>query len=842
MKNPHMRNRSADLPARHVRRPRGVLIACLLLASAWPVMADNPPPPKSNAQKVAAFLDDSAIQFESVAPHDARPDIEHALYAWAKQGATLDVLRNRLAEKYALAPALATRLVDLTFARVQHHPYTVKPSEREQLLSQYRALHSQYPNLPIIRDELAFAIEDYQDCSGAAFDALVQGAEEVAQRQRFYSLTQCQSLLTPLTASQPEHAEFYAALIAVDDVGSPMQLASVRMADTLVSSAEGGLSQARQVEIRIARLRAELTAGFVDAATDAIPQAGSPLHDPVIAGLGVRDRLAIAAAYWLQGDARSAAAWRALAAQIPVSAEDDQQRDDGSGEEAAFDTAASASDALADDRFSSGREATPYAAASLRANLDRLLGSALAPDPSVDLFPLLILRYQKHEDRYHAPDPYWHSLWTPLLDRLAQRDGYPGLADSDDGGWPKLRRREAEQAIANCYRCAPVLLAAIRQAGESAPLSPAAPASATAPSGLPAAVMARMDRQLTATAQWEEQPLPLASRTPRPQSHPERGDDIAARSERSHPPAWARLLPAGELVRYQVDGSRIVAITASQRLDPVGELSSGGYWVSLSSDGGKTFAPPLYTGLRVYQPYVIRPTSRLPLLDGESLRIEVALRRIDPAKVMLPPIALPVVESKDDLYIRIPLAELARDSDGDGLSDLAEQAMLLDPTVADTDADGLDDAHDPLPQVPASSACSHYSEPLALVLNQILGKSLGAIVTTAAHAGGEPAQGYALGLGTAEQGADGTTFLVAPAAYFCGISLQHRVIVLTPAQQSALAAARGVFYPIQILRFELSRDGSQGVVVWSATFTGGTLLLKKVNGQWTMKEAGRWIT
>lgn len=122
MKNPHMRNRSADLPARHVRRPRGVLIACLLLVSAWPVMADNPPPPESNAQKVAAFLDDSAIQFESVAAHDARPDIEHALYAWAKQGATLAVLRSRLAEKYALSPALATRLVDLTLARAQHRP------------------------------------------------------------------------------------------------------------------------------------------------------------------------------------------------------------------------------------------------------------------------------------------------------------------------------------------------------------------------------------------------------------------------------------------------------------------------------------------------------------------------------------------------------------------------------------------------------------------------------------------------------------------------------------------------------------------------------------------------
>lgn len=235
-----MRN---SLPYRFIRHAfgqRSVLIACLLFASVWPAMADNPPPPKSDAQKVAAFLDDSAIQFESVAAHDARPDIEHALYAWAKQGATLAVLRSRLAEKYALPPALAGQLVDLTFARVQHDPDSEKPGEREQLLSRYRALYAQYPNLPVIRNELAFAIEDYEACSGAALDPLVQGAEEETLRQQLYTLTQCPSLLTPLTELHPERAETYAALIEEDEIGSPMQLASVRMADTLASSVEGG--------------------------------------------------------------------------------------------------------------------------------------------------------------------------------------------------------------------------------------------------------------------------------------------------------------------------------------------------------------------------------------------------------------------------------------------------------------------------------------------------------------------------------------------------------------------------------------------------------------------------
>ncbi|MBS0229963.1 MAG: hypothetical protein JSS52_02200, partial [Proteobacteria bacterium] len=138
-------------------------------------MADNPAPARSDAQKVAAFLDGSSIQYESVSvtAHNPRPDIEHALYAWAKQGATLAVLRSRLAEKYALPPALAGQLVDLTFARVRHDSYLEKPGEREQLLSRYRALYAQYPNLPIIRNELAFAIEDFDACSGVALDPMV---------------------------------------------------------------------------------------------------------------------------------------------------------------------------------------------------------------------------------------------------------------------------------------------------------------------------------------------------------------------------------------------------------------------------------------------------------------------------------------------------------------------------------------------------------------------------------------------------------------------------------------------------------------------------------------------
>src|SRR4030095_8395640 len=44
-------------------------------------------------------------------------------------------------------------------------------------------------------------------------------------------------------------------------------------------------------------------------------------------------------------------------------------------------------------------------------------------------------------------------------------------------------------------------------------------------------------------------------------------------------------------------------------------------------------------------------------------------------------------------------ADLARDTDGDGLTDLLEERIVTDPNAADTDGDGILDGRDPLPQV-----------------------------------------------------------------------------------------------------------------------------------------------
>jgi hypothetical protein len=138
-------------------------------------------------------------------------------------------------------------------------------------------------------------------------------------------------------------------------------------------------------------------------------------------------------------------------------------------------------------------------------------------------------------------------------------------------------------------------------------------------------------------------------------------------------------LPDGfALVRAERQGKRAVAISVSQTYDPTGEVSQGGYWVHVSEDGGEHWEAPLYTGLADRFPYVVAPASRLPLIAGETLQLAVDVSEIDTASISYPPVGLRTRRRAQNRYLSIPLAELRRDSDGDGLTDLAAHHLLLD--------------------------------------------------------------------------------------------------------------------------------------------------------------------
>jgi len=299
-------------------------------------------------------------------------------------------------------------------------------------------------------------------------------------------------------------------------------------------------------------------------------------------------------------------------------------------------------------------------------------------------------------------------------------------------------------------------------------------------------------------------------------------------------------LPPGlNVIRLDREGEQVAVIVASQGLDPVGELSSGGYWVLLSKDGGATWGTPLYTGLRLNQPYVVRSFSALPLLAGDRLQVEVEVRELDPERIVFPPIDLAAKRVAQGLFLDLPLAALTRDSDGDGLTDLTEARLLTDPHAADTDGDGLVDGDDPLPGVPQSAATSAATEALAAVVRKIAGVGGRALIQgVAGMTGGVACCGPRQGPPTIEP----AVFFIGARPLFAGLRPDRRLVVLTRDEADAARKTFGPFYPLELTLFFFDHAGHRAFVIWSASWQGGTLRLEEKNGQWTVEEVGAWIT
>ncbi|MFY0528401.1 hypothetical protein ACN28I_36330 [Archangium gephyra] len=111
-------------------------------------------------------------------------------------------------------------------------------------------------------------------------------------------------------------------------------------------------------------------------------------------------------------------------------------------------------------------------------------------------------------------------------------------------------------------------------------------------------------------------------------------------------------------LRAERSGERILLLALSQRLDPAGEVSGGGYWLLDSRDGGKTWGSILYTGLRQYRPYELAKKSSLPMLDGDTLRLEASVRELEEKSITFPPLGLKTKREKKNLFLQASLPEL----------------------------------------------------------------------------------------------------------------------------------------------------------------------------------------
>ncbi len=321
---------------------------------------------------------------------------------------------------------------------------------------------------------------------------------------------------------------------------------------------------------------------------------------------------------------------------------------------------------------------------------------------------------------------------------------------------------------------------------------------------------------------FAELPLPERYRGTRPQS--------------ARVPTGTADLPPGFMpVRFERSGARAAAISVSQSYDPTGEVSQGGYWLHLSEDGGRSWQTPLYTGLAQSFPYVVPATSRLPMLNGDRLDLEVAVEEIDTASITYPPVGLRTRRRAENLYLQIPLANLSRDSDGDGLTDIAARSLLLDrprgaaatPFVVGSDAGADCAAPDP------------DRAALIALLERLFSRGSGAIVEPVDRAAEAPLMA---GWRRATASAERPVFIQGdPSDYRC-LRANRLMVVYSEADIAALERFRPDFHAVKVPPIVYNRDRDRGYVIYSLGWAGGTFRLRLVDGAWVFDEISSWIS
>lgn len=291
-------------------------------------------------------------------------------------------------------------------------------------------------------------------------------------------------------------------------------------------------------------------------------------------------------------------------------------------------------------------------------------------------------------------------------------------------------------------------------------------------------------------------------------------------------------------IRLERNGGEVAAIALSSALDPTGEISLGAYWVLHSSDGGQTWDAPLYTGLRQNAPYIVPPLSRLSLLHGDHLEVEVEIHEIDPDSITFPPIGMRTKREEKDLYLEMSWEALRRDSDGDGLTDLVEERLGTDPRNADTDGDGIPDGRDGLPLVPLGAGRTPEAEVLAEVMRGYYQGSGAIHVGLPANA----EERHACAIRASAIG-DGALFLIGDPTLFTPIDVDRRIVVLTPDEAGLYVDKFGLTFCADASIILVRHDGKKAVVVINEGWKEDVLELTRTKkGGWAIRKVGGWIT
>jgi hypothetical protein len=465
--------------------------------------------------------------------------------------------------------------------------------------------------------------------------------------------------------------------------------------------------------------------------------------------------------------------------------------------------------------------------------LQQELLERLAQAPDDDPFDFVVAWLLKTGDWDDDSDQLSGCLWSPLFSRYASEQGYESAARAAVASCRRLPHdypSDGPWVGAENARLSPDLRALLdgvvqRQRDTVAALPEAA--REDAPSNLGRRVIPLPDPSWPREVDLRETPPPPA-------------DPWAACPETGSRDSIRGWLPRGfGIVRCEASGPNRIVVALSQRYDPAGEVTPGGYWILRSADAGARWTR-LYTGLHAFRPYVVPSSSTVPMVRADGLLLEVSMREIDDSTVTFPPVMTGLKRERSGLALELPWSELERDRDGDGLTDLTEAALFTDPDDPDTDSDGVGDAGDPLPGVPFSATGAPAAEALAAVLS---GLGLARMPPIP-----EPPQVSSDGRGAGPLGqvpvADDTStlFVVGDPADWSAVRSAARVVVTTPEERDRIVSLRGSFYPVSIKTFFLDRAGRRGFAVIDESWRGETFYLELKDGAWKAVSVASWIS
>lgn len=279
-----------------------------------------------------------------------------------------------------------------------------------------------------------------------------------------------------------------------------------------------------------------------------------------------------------------------------------------------------------------------------------------------------------------------------------------------------------------------------------------------------------------------------------------------------------------QAVRYEKSGDTRAIVFLSGEYERPGELPGWGYFVQF--DHGKGWERPMFLGLQHHFPYVLRQISALAMLGQEGrLILEADLEEINMDNLVFPPFGLGLSRHRCGVILDFSLDAIAKDSDGDWMTDLAEARLGMDPNSNDTDGDGIADGFDTLPLTPFDANSPAKNTELALsLLAAMMGTERQAIMVTQ-----DPGDNAEASIGLPGEGvlpALDTQFILADPKLFTGLALPFRLFVYDKSDLRKLNRGKAPFFPPEVSGMFHRPDGSEIYVIWSAQWTGGSFLIR----------------